>query len=55
MFCTGLIQLRKSALPLALAVVILAGTSVVLSSTTAGRDHVRVEFERRLARSRQNM
>jgi Periplasmic binding protein len=36
MFCTGLIQLRKSALPLALAVVILAGTSVVLSSTTAG-------------------
>ena len=36
MFCTGLIQLRKSALPLALAVVILAGTSVVLSSTTVG-------------------
>jgi Periplasmic binding protein len=36
MFCKGLIQLRKSALPLALATVILAGTSVVLTSTTAG-------------------
>ena len=36
MFCKGLIQLRKSALPLALATVILAGTSVALTSTTAG-------------------
>jgi hypothetical protein len=36
MFCKGLIQLRKSALPLAMATVILAGTSVALSSTTAG-------------------
>jgi hypothetical protein len=36
MFCTGLIQLRKSALPLALATVILAGTSMLISSTTAG-------------------
>jgi hypothetical protein len=36
MFCKGLIQLRKSALPLAMATVILAGTSIVLSSTTAG-------------------
>ncbi len=36
MFCKGLIQLRKSVLPLALATVILAGTSVVLTSTTAG-------------------
>ena len=36
MFCKGLIQLRKSVLPLALATTILAGTSVVLTSTTAG-------------------
>jgi hypothetical protein len=36
MICKGLIQLRKSALPLAMATVILAGTSVALSSTTAG-------------------
>src|SRR6202789_1069715 len=35
MFCNGLIQLRKSALPLAMAAVILAGTSIALSSTTA--------------------
>src|ERR1700677_4140155 len=35
MFCTGLIQLRKSALPLAMAVVILAGTSIALTSITA--------------------
>ena len=35
MICTRFIQLRKSALPLALATVILAGTSVVLTSTTA--------------------
>ena len=35
MFCKGLIQLRKSALPLALATVILTGTSVALTSTTA--------------------
>jgi hypothetical protein len=36
MFCKGLIQLRKSVLPLAMATLILAGTSVALSSTTAG-------------------
>ena len=36
MFCKGLIQRGKSALPLALATVILAGTSVALTSTTAG-------------------
>ena len=36
MFCKGPIQLRKLALPLAMAVVILAGTSIALSSTTAG-------------------
>ena len=36
MFCKGLTQLRRSALPLALATVIVAGTSVVLTSTTAG-------------------
>jgi ABC-type branched-subunit amino acid transport system substrate-binding protein len=35
MFCKGLIQLRKSALPLAMAVAILAGTSIALTSTTA--------------------
>ncbi|MGA2474870.1 MAG: ABC transporter substrate-binding protein [Acidimicrobiales bacterium] len=35
MFCKGLIQLRKSALPLAMAAVIFAGTSIALSSTTA--------------------
>jgi hypothetical protein len=36
MFCKGLAKLRKSALPLAMATVILAGTSVALTSTTAG-------------------
>src|ERR1700722_1815968 len=36
MFCKGLIQLRKSVVPLAMATMILAGTSVVLSSTSAG-------------------
>ena len=36
MFCKGLIQRGKSALPLALATVILAGTSVALTSSTAG-------------------
>jgi hypothetical protein len=35
MFCKRLIQLRKSALPLAMAAVIFAGTSIALSSTTA--------------------
>ena len=35
MFCKGLKQLRKSALPMAMATVILAGTTVVLSSATA--------------------
>ena len=35
MFCKGLIQLRKPALPLAMAAVIFAGTSIALSSTTA--------------------
>jgi hypothetical protein len=35
MFCKGLIELRKSALPLAMATIILAGTSVALSSPTA--------------------
>jgi len=35
MFCKGLIQLRKSVLPLAMATLILAGTSVALTSTTA--------------------
>jgi hypothetical protein len=35
MFCRGLTQLRKAALPLAMATVIFAGTSVALSSTTA--------------------
>ncbi len=35
MFCKGLIQLRKSALPLAMAAVIFPGTSIALSSTTA--------------------
>jgi hypothetical protein len=34
MFCEGLIQLRKSALPLALATVIFAGTSIALSLDT---------------------
>ena len=36
MICKGWLKLPKSALPLALATVILAGTSVVLTSTTAG-------------------
>ena len=36
MFCKRLIQLRKSALPLAMATMILAGTSVAFSSTSAG-------------------
>jgi hypothetical protein len=35
MFCKGLGELRKSALPLAIATVMVAGTSVALSSTTA--------------------
>ncbi len=35
MFCKRLIQLRKSALPLAMTAVIFAGTSIALSSTTA--------------------
>ena len=36
MFCKGLVQFRKSALPMAMATMIFAGTSIVLSSTTAG-------------------
>jgi hypothetical protein len=36
MFCKGLLELRKSALPLALAALMVAGTSVALSATTAG-------------------
>jgi Periplasmic binding protein len=36
MFCKGLIQLRKSALPLAMATMMIAGTYVAASSTTAG-------------------
>jgi Periplasmic binding protein len=36
MICKGWLRLPKSALPLALATVIVAGTSVVLTSTTAG-------------------
>jgi hypothetical protein len=36
MFCKGGFQIRTSALPLAMATVILAGTSFALSSTTAG-------------------
>ena len=35
MFCKGLMQLRKSALPLAMAAVLFAGTSIALSSSTA--------------------
>jgi len=35
MFCSELIQLRKSALPLAMAAVMSAGMSIALSSTTA--------------------
>jgi hypothetical protein len=35
MFCKGLIKLRKSALPLAMATMMVAGTYVTLSSTTA--------------------
>jgi hypothetical protein len=35
MFCQGLIQLRKSGLPLALATMMIAGTYVATSSTTA--------------------
>jgi hypothetical protein len=35
MFCKGRAQLRKAALPLAMAAVILTGTSIALSSTTA--------------------
>jgi hypothetical protein len=38
MFCKGLIQLRKSALPLAMAAVTFAGTSIALSSTTAATE-----------------
>ena len=36
MTCKGLLRLRKSVLPLALATAMLTGTSVVLTSTTAG-------------------
>jgi hypothetical protein len=36
MFCKGRFQLRTSALPLATAMLILAGTSVAFSSSTAG-------------------
>jgi hypothetical protein len=35
MFCKGLMQLRRAALPLAMAAVTLTGTSIALSSTTA--------------------
>src|ERR1700734_3158648 len=35
MFCKGLIQLRRAALPLAMAAVILAGTSIALTATPA--------------------
>ena len=35
MFCKGLDELRRSALPLALATVIVTGAYVALSSTTA--------------------
>ena len=35
MFCKGRAQLRKAALPLAMAAVILTGTSIALSSKTA--------------------
>jgi ABC-type branched-subunit amino acid transport system substrate-binding protein len=35
MFCKGVVQLRKSALPLAMAAVIFTGTSIALTSTTA--------------------
>jgi hypothetical protein len=35
MFCKGLMQLRKSALPLAMATVILTGTCIAISSTGA--------------------
>ena len=54
MFCKRLIQLRKSTLPLAMTAVIFAGTSIALSSTTRGGDGG-IEFERRVARGRQNM
>jgi len=36
MFCNGLRQIRKPALPLALATIIMTGTSVALTSTGAG-------------------
>ena len=36
MICKGLFSLRKSALPLAMATMMIAGTSIALSSTTAG-------------------
>jgi ABC-type branched-subunit amino acid transport system substrate-binding protein len=35
MFCKGLIQLRKSVVPLTMATLILAGTSIALTSTSA--------------------
>ena len=35
MFCKGLIQLRQAVMPLAMAAVILAGTSIALTSMTA--------------------
>ncbi len=36
MICEGLPRFRRSVLPLAMAAVIVAGTSIALSSTTAG-------------------
>jgi hypothetical protein len=36
MFCKGILKLRKSALPLAMATMMIAGTYVAASSTTAG-------------------
>ena len=42
MFCTSLIKLRKSALPIAMAMIICAGTSVALSSTAAAAASVSV-------------
>ena len=35
MIYKGLLRLRKSALPLAMATMMIAGTSIALSSTTA--------------------
>ena len=36
MNCRGLLRVPKSALPLAMATMMIAGTSIALSSTTAG-------------------